>query len=141
MRETNLQFETPMKAEDVYGKFYVNNSENFKFLSGEKVLIKQLVAHVKSVVDRIGVNTGLSHFKLFKSTQEPTSQISPNKNQFIHSHFLKQLISTAERNAGRKKGGYRYESDLQHFAMLLRMLSGPLGYQTLQSNLEGVLPS
>lgn len=127
----------------MYGKFYAKNPKNLKFLSGEIILIKELVAHVKSIADRNGVNTGLSHFK---SSTEITKvydlmpQISTNAKQIKHSYFLSKLLATFERNAEHKKGGYRYDSDLQHFSMLLRMISGPLAYQTLQSNLEGALP-
>lgn len=144
IRETKLQPEISMKPEEIYGNFYAKNPANFKFLSGEKVFIKQLVAHVKNIVDKNGENTGLSHFKpttecaKFKNI---VSQTSVNTEQVKYSYFLNKLVSTAERNTGHKKGGYRYDSDLQLFAMHLRMLSGPLAYQTLQSNLEGVLPS
>lgn len=113
-------------------------------MSGEKVFIKQLVDHVKGIVDQNGKNTGLSHFKTSTEPAEINAllpQLSTNTTQVRHSYLLCKLLSTSERNSGRKKGGYRYDSDLQQFAMLMRMLSGPLAYQTLQANLEGALPS
>lgn len=119
-----------MKTEELYGKFYANNPKNFKFLSGEIILIKELFAHVKSIADRNGVT----------KVYDLMPQISTNAKQIKHSYFLSKLLATFERNAEHKKGGYRYDSDLQHFSMLLRMISGPLAYQTLQSNLEGALP-
>lgn len=135
--------ETLLNAENIYGKFYAKSPESFKFLSGEKLFIKQLVAHVRSVVDKNGENTGLSHFKSSTQVQvnDSTPQKSMNTGQVTNSYFLNKLIATAEQNASRKKGGFRYDKDLQQFATLLRMLSGSLGYQTLQSNLVGALPS
>ena len=135
--------ETISNFEDFYGKFYARNPENFKFLSGEKLLIKELVAYVKSTVDKNGENTGLSHFKLSTETVQEDVRISekPEKTERDISYFLDKLLHTAQQNAGRKTGGFRYDKDLRLFATLLRLLSGPLAYQTLQSNLVGALPS
>lgn len=143
IRQMNVQAVNTLNAEDIYGKFYGKNPENFKFMSGEKLFIKQIVEYVKTTVDKNGENTALSHFKLPTETVDynySMPQKSEEKTQNI-SYFLNKLLHTTQQNAGRKKSGYRYDKDLQLFSTLLRMLSGPLAYQTLQANLVGGLPS
>lgn len=48
--------------------------------------------------------------------------------------YLSKLIEQANRNASRKKGGYRY-------ATYFRTVAGPLTYDTIQRNLEHSVPS
>lgn len=66
---------------------------------------------------------------------------SVDENEFRMPYFLKKLMSTANQNIIREKEGYRYDKDLQSFAMVFRMLSGPLAYDTLQKNLSCALPA
>lgn len=48
---------------NTFGKTYSKNPSEFQFLRGEISLIKELVAHVKRIVDDGGTNTGLHRFK------------------------------------------------------------------------------
>lgn len=57
------------------------------------------------------------------------------------SYFLDQLQSTANQNSTREKGGYRYDDDTKKFSSYLRMLVGPLAYETIHRNLECAMPS
>lgn len=52
---------------EYFGEAYANDSKNFEFLPGDVKLIKQLVAHVKMLVDGKGLNKGLKLFDLPKS--------------------------------------------------------------------------
>lgn len=141
---------------NTFGKTFASNPSQFQFLRGEKRQIKELVKHVQNVVDKDGINCGIHHFK-------PTTEIntakwicprcSGEKNEssllnkdIVNSntpsqYFLKKLLAAFDRNSQRKKGGYRYDDDIKLFAAYLRMISGPLAYQTLQKNLQSVLPS
>ncbi|XP_055308274.1 uncharacterized protein LOC129572356 [Sitodiplosis mosellana] len=133
--------------EEFYGRIFAKDHEKFIFLPGERVLIKELVAHVKSIVDQNGKNTGLSHFKSSKEIKTESissgarSGIGDNVEQMTYSYFLNQLLSNARQNSDRKPGGFRYDPDTRKFAMYLRMIMGSLAYQTLQANLEGAIPS
>lgn len=64
-----------------------------------------------------------------------------NKNESQTHHLLRRLLSAADRNVKREKGGYRYDVDVKLYAAYLRMLIGPMAYETLQKNLEYSLPS
>lgn len=56
-------------------------------------------------------------------------------------YLLNKLVSTSKQNVVREKGGYRYDYELKNFAIAIRLLSGPLAYETLQANLSCALPS
>lgn len=55
--------------------------------------------------------------------------------------FLNKLNVATDRNSKRKKGGYRYDSDIKLFSAYLRTIVGRLGYETIQKNLPCALPS
>lgn len=55
--------------------------------------------------------------------------------------ILEKLLVTANRNATTTKAGYRFDPEVKKWAAYLRMLSGPIAYNTLQKNLELALPS
>lgn len=46
-----------------FGKNFAENPSQFQFLRGELKLIKEIVDHVKTIVDGNGTNTGLNRFK------------------------------------------------------------------------------
>lgn len=58
-----------MDLVDYYGKLYATQPENFCFQPGDKMLIKELVAHVEGIVNAKGTNSGLSKFKSKKLTR------------------------------------------------------------------------
>lgn len=59
-----------------------------------------------------------------------------------HTHqILNKLLQTANQNAHRTKAGYRFDPEVKKWAAYLRMLSGPIAYNSLQKNLELSLPS
>lgn len=131
-------------SEDLYGPFFANAPQCFTFLPGDRELIKEISSHVRHIVDKNGKNSGLIHFKSIESKSAEvkfSGSESQLENHSGRSYLLKKLISTADRNSNYKKGGYRYDSEIKKIAMLLRMISGPLGFKILQSNLVGSLPS
>lgn len=66
-----------------------------------------------------------------------------NASQDVHSssQILQAIINTAEANSNKKKQGHRYDQTIKTFASYIRMLSGPLAYETLYANLSNALPS
>lgn len=54
---------------------------------------------------------------------------------------LNGFVNTAKQNIGRKKQGYRHGDTMKMFAAYMKMLSGPLAYETLHANLPYSLPS
>lgn len=131
----------PENAEDIYGRIFAKRPEKFVFLPGDRVLIKELASHVKSIVNQNGINTGLGHFKEIKVENISLPEATANTENNTYSYFLNRLLSNAQQNSDRKKGGYRFDAEIQKFSMYLRMIMGPLAYQTLQANLVGAIPS
>lgn len=52
---------------DHFGKLYAQQPANFRFLPGDRMLIKELVSHVAGIVDANGINSGLSKFRTKKT--------------------------------------------------------------------------
>lgn len=119
----------------------------FVFRPGDKKLIKSVVDDVKNIVDGNGKLKGLSHFNadsdLLAETQSELKVIKKNDEYETRTHFfLRKLITVADQNANRNKHGYRYnDPELKMYATYLRMITGPLAYETIQRNLECALPS
>lgn len=55
--------------------------------------------------------------------------------------LLEKLKAIADKNATRKKPGYRYDIDIKQLATYIRILGGALLYETIHRNLELALPS
>lgn len=58
-----------------FGRTYSEQPTQFRFLRGEISFIKQLVEHVKKIVDETGTNSGLHRFKY----KEKRARKAPNK--------------------------------------------------------------
>lgn len=130
---------------DIINKDISENLSEFQFRRGDKILIKELAACVKNAVDTLGIK----HFvpaeckremdtltnKIENISINQPNQVNPTQN------FLKRLIATADRNSNRNQHGYRYDRSDMLFASYLRMITGPLSYNTIQKNLEAALPS
>lgn len=63
---------------DYFGDLYAKDTTSCQFEPGDVLLIKELVDHVKTVVDRNGKNTGMGHFSKSKST---TRNVSAKKDR------------------------------------------------------------
>lgn len=141
VREKLLDIITPKPSqtnEDIFGKMYANKPNQFAFLPGERILIKELVRHVREIVG--GGN--LHHFRINRAAQNESVELSTKHTSDTRTHYLlNKLISAADRNSARKKGGFRYDSEIKSYASYLRLICGPLAYQTIQHNLEYSLPS
>lgn len=124
---------------DIFGDIYHANPNQFQFRPGDIKLIEKLVEHVKKIADGKGINSGLSHFNNKASNTATTTKALQGEDECSDTkthYFLKKLISAANRNAKREKGGYRYDEDIKLYAAYLRMIIGPLAYETLQRNLN-----
>ena len=131
---------------NLFGQMYASNPECFEFMPGERILIMEIAAYVRRIVDCGGTNNGIEHFKNTipnTLTGDKTQPVETQTiQQFTNSHFLLgKLIEHANKNATRKKGGHRYENIIKRFSSYFRMIAGPLAYETIRRNLEHSLPS
>lgn len=134
--------------EHIFGNDGVDLSR-FQFRRGDKQLIRELVNHVKITVDKMGCR----HFaNILPEPVNPPSSVCDSimqilkqnsKNQYVtKSHFfLSKLLFAAEKNSKRAKEGYRYEHDIKLFSAYLRMIVGPLAFESIHRNLEAAIPS
>lgn len=133
---------------DYFGDIYASNPNSFKFVMGDRIMILELANHVKRIFDA-NPESGFQYF-----APPPTAMSSSHKKCAFECdsnidieckptgpYLLNKLVSTADQNIVREIGGYRYDSELQSFSIVLRLLSGPLAYDTLQKNLSCALPS
>lgn len=128
-----------------FGNFYLN-PENFEFSMKEKQQIFKCVKHVNYKVDLDGVDENLAHFGIEEHVKAVSEKMSMKKSEVeapqTHTHtVLNKLLHIADQNAERKKEGYRFDEDVKSYAAVLRMISGPYAYETLQRNLELCLPT
>lgn len=136
--------------EYLFGHTYANKPTRFEFLPGDRLFIKELVSHVQQIADKGGKNKGLKNFQKSILPQvvptETTDQkiVASETPNFLDTktHFLlEKFLDAANKNSKRQKGGYRYDHDIKRYASYLRMLCGPLAYDTIQQNLQCALPS
>lgn len=74
--------------------------------------------------------------------QKDSQQIPVQIDSQTHTHLiLNKLLQTANQNASRSKAGYRFDPEVKSWAAYLRMLSGPIAYNSLQKKFELALPS
>lgn len=67
---------------DIFGEKYASMPAKFKLQPGEIMLIRELVKHVKKLVDNGGENMGLNHFKERKRKMKPINVTSKqNRNE------------------------------------------------------------
>lgn len=131
----------------IFGKFVAADLTKFQIRSGDKLLIMELVGYVKKIV----AAKGLHYFNSTPTKTEnevPPIQSLTNRfhelsltNNTRSQYFLKKLLSNADLNANRHKEGYRYDDETKLFSSYLRILVGPLAYETLYKNLDAALPS
>lgn len=97
-----------------------------------------MISYVKQLADEGWVKKLDS---IHKDTQTLSkveeNEIEATSEAARHTYFfLNKLQATANQNAKREKGGYRYDPETKLFASYFRMIAGPLTYNTLQKNLE-----
>lgn len=120
-----------------FGETFASNPSHFKFLIGDKKLINIMVSYVKKTVDEGNIN----YFKSKPCEFEQNKENSMTDDAKRTYYFLNKLLSTAKQNSQRSRGGYRYDKETRMIASYLRMIMGPLAYDTLQNNLKCALPS
>lgn len=130
---------SPELVQKHFGKFYASQPQEFEFSSGDKKLIMRLVQNVKDTVNC----QGYKHFEEESINLESdedegdTLAVSQPYTQVL----LNKLLEAAKKNSNRRQQGYRYDRDIREFSTYIRMISGPLAYQTIQYNLRGAVPS
>lgn len=80
-----------------FGELYAEQPEHFRFSVGERILIKELVAHVQNVIENHG-KIGLKKYKCQKRTKQEKSRakssISEQDHNKLKSQLLKRIISS-----------------------------------------------
>lgn len=121
---------------EIFGKNVAANLNKFQFRMGDRLLIIEMVAYVNKIISTQGVQ----YFHC-KPAQQSEKKEEINKSETKAQFFLKRLLANAMRNTSRKKEGHRYDDLDKSFASYLRMIIGPMAYETLYKNLEGALPA
>lgn len=143
----SMKTRTDMSDADYYGEIYVHSPESFKFSIGDRILISELVNYVRTACEKSQLNAGLNHVE--QPSNNRTSihgdkniiPITQNIRTTQTHYFLNKLLETANRNAQRPRGGYRYDDETKKFASYFRLIAGPLAYKTLTQNLPLALPA
>lgn len=146
---------------------FTSNPSDFNFQNDELAVIKKIVRHVDQSFRCNDIIDALADVSLNEMSDSAASNWFFNEQQFdINAnktnidmlagitveencqpqqnrthYFLNRLLATADQNACRSEGGYRYDADIKNFAVYFRMLAGPLAYNTIQKNLVCALPS
>lgn len=135
---------------------YVADMENFRFNKEERKIINELVRNctdfnmkLLSPTQENKITLKLKTIGNWFSDQSDTLACHPIDEKRVvkiiapndATNLLSKIIKTGEKNALRPKHGFRYEDDIKKFAVYNRTLSGPLGYNSLQYNLPGCLPT
>lgn len=122
-----------------FGKFYASQPHEFEFSSGDRKLIMHLVQNVKDTVKR----EGYKHFadQPINMGNDEDKANTLGEPQSYTQVLLNKLLEAAKKNANRRQQGYRYDSEIKEFATYIRMIAGPLAYQTINYNLRGAVPS
>lgn len=129
-----------MELLDTFGEVYCTSPDQFKFFPGDRKLIDMAIAHVQQIFKEKGNIGGSLHFQEKKSTNI-VAEAHKTHDMDRKQYFLNQLVECEKMNGSREKGGYRYIPGIKKFALYLRMIAGPLAYETLQRNLPCSLPS
>lgn len=138
-----ISLEYGSEISDAFGPFYAFDPTKFKFLSGDKKLIKKLVAYVNGLeTQETTANHQTSDKKLPAQNSSSAELLPVHDFAYRTNFFINKLQSVAHTNLSKKsKEGFRFDEEIQMYAAYLRMLCGPLAYNTIQRNLEGALPS
>lgn len=137
---------SPEKLKELIGDVIIKDSNPFKFRRGDRKLIMQLAHQVNELVEK----KGFQHFKKISTIDTAQAESTCNKSNAQNlsnqpsspsQYLLTKLLLSADRNSSREKEGYRYDSEIKLFASYIRMIAGPLAYETIQRNLEGAIPS
>lgn len=134
--ENKLKLPYGCLSKDAFG-FYAECQSRFKFLPGDRKLIKIAIAHLnlpKTEDDTIAT-------KQCESKPAPNLNVLPSNSAQRTMYFINKLRLNAEKNFETSKNGYRYDDETKMYSSYLRMICGPFGYNILQRNLEGALPS
>lgn len=146
----SLNNSSVIKDEDFFGVAYCFDHTSFEFSPGDRIQITTIAAHVNKITletpnyfENIESNENSDVEKpSFNSYSNFTAENETQSNVPSRTHFfLNKLMSAANQNVNRKKGGYRYDNSVKKYASYLRMIAGPLAYETIQKNLPCSLPS
>lgn len=110
-----------------------------------------MVRHVKCNFEKMGYKAALQHYSPKQSERESHIKVPlvdtlekaeiNNKHATPSHYFLNKLLATADKNSDKKSGDYRYDFETKMYSSYLRLIVGPLAYQTIHQNLQAAIPS
>lgn len=110
-----------------FGGLYATQPQNFRFSIGERILIRELVSHVKNVVDNQG-KKGLKMYKAQKLTggkkKSCKSSISEPEHDNLKSQLLKRLIACMHSHEAEQFFNANLESIVDENAVDVRIKKG-----------------
>lgn len=129
---------------DYYGLFS-RNPKDFQFTLGEKSLILYIITFINDTAfDEWKKNLGCiasieSLPKKPRLSLDKLCDIQFGNDTPTEASFLQMIVKTFNTNYDAKPNRFRYEYSLKLFASYIRMVGGPILYETLSANLP--LPS
>lgn len=103
---------------EIFGEKYAAAPSRFKFQPGEKMLIRELVKHVKEIVDRDGENKGLHHFQERKRRAKKINVQQKRKKNFDENSVPFQF-----ENKSNKLSMSDTEMELHHSELKAKLFS------------------
>lgn len=146
---------TELDRSQYFGNF-VFDVEKFEFSEKDRLLIHKLAEILKNpswsqisasidgdIVQQMNLIKKTAYW--FCDTIENGTNSALQKEKIIAPvgsvNLLSKMMAAAQTNSSRPKQGFRYDNDLKRLAVYHRILSGPMGYKSLQLNLKGCFPS
>lgn len=108
---------------EIFGQKYAAAPSKFKFQLGEKMLIRELVKHVREIVDRGGENKGLHHFQERKRRAKQINAQHKNKK-----HVDENSVPFEFENESNGLATTKVELKLHHSELKSKLFSMCLQY-------------
>lgn len=128
---------------------FSHNEKQFKFTEEERSLIlsfpekfNNIDAFDETLKNKISLKSKrVGHWFDDLTETSCESKIQTPDAPTDSQNLLCEMLNAAKINSARPKQGYRYKDKLKHLTVYNRILSGPMGYKSLQLNLKGCFPS
>lgn len=162
LKEDFVDWESSGLAVHLFGTFALRPNE-FVFWDTEKQLLYKIAAYVnlyedsskkfrysfvldESITEKIENQFPVGRFftkpSVYKNVQDFRSTSTQTEVIPSRGHnLLNNMIQSADRNFDRKPAGHRFPENLKQFSDYIRLIGGPLTYETLHRNFELALPS
>lgn len=161
-KEDFIEWESSALAVHLFGTFALNPDE-FKFSDTEKQLLYKIATYINSyeesgkkfpydfvldesttekIESQFPVGRFFTNFSVYGNSQAFQNTSTQTEIMPTRAHILlDKMVQSAGQNMDRKPAGHRFPGDLKQFSTYIRLIGGPLTYETLHRNFEPALPS